>query len=287
MNAPPPASESVQATWLLLAHSAIGRQHVKNGLPCQDAHRLIPVDAEHGVAVVCDGAGSAKDSQLGAWLAANRAAHLFKDHMFAADWRLPSSLDEWRAVSYGLLLKTTEFLRRVAEVAHRDFKALACTVIVVVYSPHGMLICHIGDGRAALRDGRGIWRAAMTPFKGEEANQTIFITSNLWRENPAFLGCHLFDEPITGFTLMSDGCENHAFQINRYDEENGVYIQLNDPYPPFFEPLRTQLFELQQQGYSQVQLDEEWREFIEVGTRGFELECDDKTMIFGILKPCR
>lgn len=287
MDAPSPASGTAQAAWLLLAHSAIGRQHVKNGAPCQDAHRLIPVEAGRGVAVVCDGAGSAKESQLGAWLAANRAAHLFKDHMLATGWRFPADLDEWRAASHGLMLQTAGFLHRVAAAAHREFKALACTVIVVVYSPCGALVCHIGDGRAALRDGLGIWRAAMTPFKGEEANQTIFITSDLWRENPAFLGCHLFEQPITGFALMSDGCETHAFQINRYDEENGIYIQLNDPYPPFFEPLRTQLLELHQQGHPQAKLDEEWREFIESGTRGLRLEPDDKTMILGILKPCR
>lgn len=43
-------------SWLIVSHSAIGRQHVKKAISCQDAHYLTEVNTEIGIAVVCDGA---------------------------------------------------------------------------------------------------------------------------------------------------------------------------------------------------------------------------------------
>ena len=271
-------------SWLIVAHSAIGRQHIKRNLPCQDVHRLSVINAERGVAVVCDGAGSAKESQTGARIVAKQSAILFKKLVAGRNGCFPPSKGEWQKASHDALLKIAAFLKKFAVRTNRDFKSLACTVIVVVFDPQGVMICHIGDGRAAVCDRQGDWHAIMQPFRGEEANQTLFITSAAWRNNLAFIGCEVFYEPITAFTLMSDGCENHAFRLNRYDEAAGVYIQLNEPYARFFKPLTEQLLALEEQGYSLEQINQEWRDFIERGTAGLAREGDDKTMILGILR---
>ena len=271
-------------SWLIVAHSAIGRQHIKKNLPCQDVHRIEVINAERGVAVVCDGAGSAKESRIGARIVAKQSAVLFKKLVVDRAGYFPPSKKEWQKASHDALSKIAAFLKKFAVRTNRSFKSLACTVIVVVYDPHGLMISHIGDGRAAVCDRQGDWQAIMQPFRGEEANQTLFITSAAWRNNPAFMGCEVFYEPLTAFTLMSDGCENHAFQLNRYDESAGVYIQLNEPYAKFFNPLTEQLLSLDGQGFSPEQINHEWQEFIDRGTAGLAREGDDKTMILGILK---
>ena len=271
-------------SWLIVAHSAIGRQHIKRNLPCQDVHRIADINAERGVAVICDGAGSAKESQIGARIVAKQSAVLFKKLVADRTGCFPPSKKEWQKASHDALLKIAAFLKKFAVRTNRDFKSLACTVMVVAFDPQGVMICHIGDGRAAVCDSLGDWHAIMKPFRGEEANQTLFITSAAWSNNLAFMGCEVFYDPITAFTLMSDGCENHAFRLNRYDEAAGIYIQLNEPYARFFNPLTEQILSLDGQGLSPEQINQEWRDFIERGTVGLAREGDDKTMILGILK---
>ena len=272
-------------SWLIVAHSAIGRQHIKRDMLCQDAHRIAALNAAKGVAVVCDGAGSAIESHLGARIIAKQSAILFTKLLSEQMGRFPPSKQKWRKASHDILLRVYAFLQKFAARTGRNVKALACTVIVVVYDPRGVLISHIGDGRAAVCNSLGEWHAIMRPFRGEEANETLFITSTAWRNKPAFMGCEVIKERITAFTLMSDGCENHAFRLNRYDEEAGVFIQLNEPYARFFKPLTEQLLALDKQGYSYEQISNEWKDFIEKGTAGLAREGDDKTMILGILKP--
>ncbi|MDD5271172.1 MAG: PP2C family serine/threonine-protein phosphatase [Methylovulum sp.] len=273
-------------SWLIVSHSAIGRQHVKKNIPCQDAHYLIEVNAETGIAVVCDGAGSAIESHMGAKIVAKQTSVLLKREIETVAWQFPSNTDAniWQNISYEVLLKVRDFLNRFAKKTNRDVKLLACTVIVVVYSPHTILISHIGDGRAAYCNNRGDWQAIMTPFKGEEANQTMFITCDLWCSHAEYLECNIINDDIAAFTLMSDGCENYAFQTNSYDEEKGIFFSLNEPYSKFFQPLTGQLLSLYKQGYSDQELNKEWQNFIESGNESLAKESDDKTLILGILK---
>jgi hypothetical protein len=272
-------------SWLIVAHSAIGKAHIKNNLPCQDAHYLLPINNETGIAVVCDGAGSAAESQIGAKIVAKQTALLLKREIKTVDWLLSLNNNEkWKQISDKVLLMAFRFLEKFARRTHREIKSLACTVIAVIYNPRYIRICHIGDGRAAYCNKQNEWKAMLIPFKGEEANQTIFITSDLWRNNSDYIGCNVISDDITAFTLMSDGCENHSFQLNRYDEENKIYVALNEPYIKFFQPLTEQLLSLNKAGYSNEQLNTEWQEFIEQGNENLAKENDDKTMILGILK---
>jgi hypothetical protein len=275
---------STTKSWLIVAHSAIGLAHIKKNLPCQDAHYLIQISSKTGIAVVCDGAGSAEESDIGAKFVAEQTALILKREIESITWQFPSNKEEWQKVSNEVFLEVWKLLVKFAQDNNKDIKSLACTVIAVIYSPENIFISHIGDGRAAYRNKQGDWKAIMTPFKGEEANQTIFITSDLWRNNVDYIGCKVIHDDVFAFTIMSDGCENHAFQLNSKDEEKWIYLSLNEPYINFFEPLVEQLLSLDKQGYSSQQLNEEWQNFIECGNENLAKESDDKTMILGILK---
>jgi hypothetical protein len=271
-------------SWLIVSHSTFGRAHIKKNIPCQDAHYLIEINNETGIAVVCDGAGSAAESQIGAKIVAKQTAIALKHEIETATGQLPANKQTWKKMSKQVLLKVWAFLKKFAQKTNREFKSLACTVIAVIYNPHTIFICHIGDGRAAYSNKQGDWKAIMIPFKGEEANQTLFITSDIWRNNADYIGCNIINDNIMAFSLMSDGCENHAFQLNSYDEKKGIYLSLNEPYIKFFQPLTEQLLSLDKQGYSNKQLNEEWQKFIEQGNESLAKENDDKTMVLGILK---
>lgn len=91
--------------------------------------------------------------------------------------------------------------------------------MVVIYSPLGLLAVHVGDGRMGYKTMSGEWKSMMTPHKGEEANQTIFLISEFWDiPNYELSGVLVPEsivirEPVQAFALMSDGCEHTAMEM--------------------------------------------------------------------------
>jgi hypothetical protein len=164
-----------------------------------------------------------------------------------------------------------------------DSDLLSCTVIVVIHAPCGVLTSHVGDGRAAFCNTDHEWKAVMKPHKGEEANQTVFITA-LDADKP---GCYVEStvvrESPVAFALMSDGCESHSFEVNIRDEREERYSDPNRPYPKFFQPLVSTLKSLHKSNTPKTEIDQRWRRFIESGTEKLKTESDDKTMILGVL----
>lgn len=270
-------------SWLLVSHSAIGRQHVKNKTACQDFHFLIEINAEMGIAVVCDGAGSAPESARGAKIVAKQTAKALERRLKTPEW-FPPNQEIWQKSSRDAFMEVRSYLTKFAKRTNIDLKFFACTVIAVIYHPKTLLISHIGDGRAAYCNSQNQWFPIMTPFKGEEANQTMFITCDGWCNNSENTECKVILDDITAFTLMSDGCEKHAFIINRKDDLKNIYYTLNEPYADFFNPLTSQLLALDKLGYSQNEINTEWQNFLEIDHEGLAKESDDKTLILGILK---
>jgi len=51
--------------WKMIGASILGKAHIENKTPCQDAHGFKLINDYKGIAVVSDGAGSYKNSHLG------------------------------------------------------------------------------------------------------------------------------------------------------------------------------------------------------------------------------
>jgi hypothetical protein len=160
---------------------------------------------------------------------------------------------------------------------------LAATLILVLFSKSGLICSHIGNGRAGFQDMEGNWFPILVPYRGEEANQTIFLTSDIWGNPQEFVRTTVVRQLIQSFTLMSDGSENATFELNRFNEETQMYEQLNNPYPKFFNPNVNVLRELHKSGKTTIEIDELWASFLKNGNEKFESEIDDKTLILGTL----
>lgn len=146
------------------------------------------------------------------------------------------------------------------------------------------MVCHIGDGRAGYRKQSGEWQSLITPWKGEEANQTVFITSAIWNAPEKFLKSSVVNDVPTAFTLMSDGCESHSFELGYFDQQQQQFIEKNNPYPKFFDPLVEQVKKMDEGGMSSNEIHKNWRQFLTNGSQGLANESDDKTMILNTLK---
>lgn len=277
--------------WLVVGASAIGKTHLVSNLPCQDSYAYKDMNTDWGIVVLADGAGSAKYSELGAKFVTEEILHRLEGNPPIMSW-----INKWKCSHQAPLQKHWHALAKqqlkivkktLEELTTKKFgsdsKHFACTVIVVIYAQQGLLVTHIGDGRAAYCNEQGEWKAMLTPWKGEEANTTVFLTSDIWNTQlDQFIESQVINEKPMAFAVMSDGCEKHSFECSQFDPETHQWSDPNKPYGKFFHPLVNKLAEMRQHGMSKMEIEARWRAFLEQGTPGLKEEMDDKTMVIGI-----
>jgi hypothetical protein len=272
-------------TWVTAFASVAGLGHVQNALPCQDSHCVRALGGGWQIAVVSDGAGSAAYSELGSDFVARNIAHELAELWAAQNWTALPTPQTWSGQAKNAFSATRKRLETYAENNGYTLKDLACTAIATIYSPAGAMAAHIGDGRGTWRNESGQWLPLFTPFRGQEVNETVFITSDIWQLDTIdnYFSSHVVAEKITAIAISTDGCERGTFLVNVFDEERQKYKDPNLPFVPFFEPNRKGLLQLQKEDKSQAEINEIWQQFLTDGHKQFKHETDDKTLILSVL----
>ena len=266
--------------------SVIGNSHIKEELLCQDsyAYEFFP-DDDFAIAVVSDGAGSAEFSHIASQQVVNQAMDEFSKIVKSEKLNLIKPSDDiWQKQAIETFKIISQSIKKFSETENLNFKSLGATAIVMIIVPYGLLTAHIGDGRAGYLNGNGLWNSCMTPFKGELANETVFITSDFWEEKKLdrFIECRVIEDSVEAFTLLSDGCENTCFQLNQFNDETKLYQRMNNPYAGFYNPNIEVLKTLHNHGLSEKEIDSIWRDFLANGIESFASEPDDKTLLLGV-----
>jgi len=271
--------------WAIAYSSVLGNSHIQENLPCQDAC-LVEFENGYGIAVVSDGAGTCPNSHIGSKLACTFAHYHFRQliakHKLFENRQMPLK-QEWDDIAFEAFFNVKSDLANFSIQENINFKSLSCTLICTIFSPYGLLVAHIGDGRGGyLKDNK--WHSMFTPFRGEFANETVFVTSEIWEVGlvEKYIPTHIIEYPVDAFCLLSDGCEKASFEVNLYDKENEVYFDPNLPFPNFFNPNVEALKKLKKEGKTQDEINELWSNFLTNGNDKFILETDDKTMILAI-----
>lgn len=279
--------------WTAVGVSVIGSGHVSSGLPCQDNNGYLYLGDGWGIAVVSDGAGSAVNSQIGSLITVKSSLRHFSQLVRARGWKNSSELpgdEEWNETSYRILSAVKRDIKEFALKEKMEVSSLNATVIVVIHSPKGLLVCHVGDGRAGYKGEDGVWRAMITPHKGEEANQTVFLPSDFW-EAPYFRlsgvripEARVIRERVAAFTLMSDGCENTCWDYYHFNPATNRYFDPNTPHSPLFDSLCGTIRNFTEDNGEPSELLANWREYVASGNDGFRKETDDKTLLLVVAK---
>lgn len=275
----------------MVGASVKGNGHIESNMPCQDNSKFEILGKGWGVAVVSDGAGSAAHSDMGSKVVVERGTLHFKNLVEKEGWMdkntLPSDA-EWLQKSYFVLKTIRNEVEMVAKKNSVDLKSLSATCLAVIFSPLGLLAVHVGDGRMGCKTAADGWKTIMTPHKGDEANQTLFLISEFWNiPNYVQSGVLVPEsivvrEPVDAFAVMSDGCESTAWLCTAQNAETGKYYDQNKPFEGFFNPLEETLASFHKDNVPEEERKEKWYKFIESGTKGFVKEQDDKTMILGV-----
>ncbi|TAE70062.1 MAG: protein phosphatase 2C domain-containing protein [Bacteroidetes bacterium] len=272
--------------WFSVGRSIIGKSHIKNNIPCQDFCHLEMINDLWGIAIVCDGAGSAINSHIGSEFVAKESAKIFKSIFLKEQLEKNKELlpnDIWQELAKKGLYQVKQNLDNFAKNEGYQVESLACTIILAIYSPFGILVTHIGDGRAGFLTHNNEWKSMIIPWKGEEPNQTVFITSAIWNENvDNYIESRIIKEQPFAFTLMSDGCEAHSFECSIFDKQTNEWNDPNLPFPKFFNPLVEGLKKMKLANMSEEEIQDEWNKFLSSGTPSLVNEPDDKTLILGI-----
>ncbi|MBK8516603.1 MAG: protein phosphatase 2C domain-containing protein [Saprospiraceae bacterium] len=265
----------------IYAASCHGMIH-EDGL-CQDAFYIRQINGTNSIVALCDGAGSAKASKLAATFVSEKICNKLNAYLHSKKLR-QMSITEWRTEAIEAVKQTQRALAKFAHKNKVDFHELACTLIVMIYTPHGIYTCHIGDGRGCYKS-NDHWKPFMTPFKGEYSNETLFLNSLDFgkEDNHQYIFTNVVHEEVDAFALLSDGFENYCFNTLQKNEETGMYQDLNQPHAPFFDGMISTIDQLQESKITHEEIKKLLYDYVASGTHHIKNEIDDKTLVIGIM----
>lgn len=219
------SQSSVQSSWQVYGASSIGKSHIDSNLPNQDSIYL--QKTEHGmVAVVCDGAGSAKFSQAGAAFFSQSIGKMLLSLGVGLSVSHSVSIS---GIAFDLVQVKQQIIEQLsqirldlqsqltAESSLRDYHTTFTGLLI--HSNHQALLVQIGD--SPLITSQFVVRHPHIDYftnlqvygddsKNEYVNETHFITQDNWQ---SFLRVEPIDlSQVDCLALMSDGCADLVFE---------------------------------------------------------------------------
>lgn len=191
--------------------------HQGKNLSCQDYYRYCK-SGRNFVAVVSDGAGSAKFGKIGARIVCDTLIDLLKNTSFS---KISATVAQAIEVARAKLVRH-RLNRFHNEQGIADF---AATVVGLVYRNGKGVFFHIGDGAGLAffeEDYQNF--TASPPENGTFSCETFFYTQDIWKKNLRFTP---FENANTIF-LMSDGVTNFSFTPDYRNIEKGFILPINN-----------------------------------------------------------
>lgn len=209
------SQSSVQSSWQVYGASSIGKSHIDSNLPNQDSIYLQKTQ-DGMVAVVCDGAGSAKFSQAGAAFFSQSIGKMLLS-LSVSGIALDLGQLKQQIIEQVSQIRLDLQSQLTAESSLRDYHTTFTALLI--HSNHQALLVQIGD--SPLITSQFVVRHPHIDYftnlqvygddsKNEYVNETHFITQDNWQ---SFLRFKLIDlSQVDCLALMSDGCADLVFE---------------------------------------------------------------------------
>ena len=197
----------------VVAASVAGLLHANNNMACQDCYQY--TFGKNLVAVLSDGAGSAKYGKIGAKNICEILCDLLKNADFS---KIENEIVRTIKIARQKLL----FHRYNKTKNEKGLDCFAATVVGVVYNKGCGVFFHIGDG-AAISLSNDFDFVASRPENGCFSCETFFFTQQEWRENLRFTKF----KKAKSILLMSDGLTSFAFKPDFNELEQKFVLPIN------------------------------------------------------------
>lgn len=211
--------------WKIIAASVTGTSHAASNLPCQDTFFHEVLRDENGkeilVLVASDGAGSAKDSLIGAQI----TCEMFADECRQTFENKGDCDDLSKQFIERFFNKLQLELKTKATTDKKNLTDYACTFLAAIVTENAAVFAQIGDGAVvySICGEPENFCLATIPQQGEYANSTNFVTDANAAEIVHFQQLNVCIEQIAVFT---DGLQRIALDF-----------KTNTPHAPFFRPM--------------------------------------------------
>lgn len=201
----------------VLSACVTGPVHLSNKTACQDYCRHSS-NGENFIAVVSDGAGSAKYGRIGAKIVCDTLIDLLPNAPFRD---IKTSIVN----AIEIARERLHFHRLNSSKNTKGLMAFAATVVGVVYHKKQGIFFHVGDGAALAFTGGDFSKYTTSkPENGVFSCETYFYTMSDWRETLRFTN---FEKAHT-IMLMSDGLTNFSFSSDFSSIEPNFIIPIDN-----------------------------------------------------------
>lgn len=200
----------------VVSASITGPLHSHKNLPCQDYCKH-SAKSKNFVAIVSDGAGSAKFGKIGARIVCDTLIDLLKNAKF-------ENIKE--SVRHAIEIARTKVLRHRLNKTHcaKGMLHFSATVVGAVYYKNKGVFFHIGDGAALAISEQNYQNFVVSPpANGNFSCETFFYTQENWLENLRFT----FFENADALFLMSDGLTNFSFSADFRNIEQNFLLPIH------------------------------------------------------------
>lgn len=188
--------------WRWAGAVVVGTRHEREAREGQDAGSVSGYPGRSGptlIAVISDGAGSAKFGAFGARIVTNVVQRCVRTYL--KDGGTVSAINQSHASHWLSVIHSR--IESAANATENKFADFAATMTLAVISSECACVIQIGDSSCVVRvDGH--WTVPIWPMKGEYANETEFVTS-CSGSDIAFV---LVRGQVEAFALFTDGLEH-------------------------------------------------------------------------------
>ncbi|MBI4943371.1 MAG: protein phosphatase 2C domain-containing protein [Actinobacteria bacterium] len=210
--------------WLVCAASVRGTSHVRDDVPCQDAHGasfVTSAGTEVLVLVASDGAGSAIRGGDGSSMVTKRIVDLVTER--AGDLSRATAVEILR----GAVASARKSLAEAADREALPIRQFACTALCCVLAPDWSAFAQIGDGAIVTpEDGTDEWNWIFWPQRGEYANTTSFLTDE---QALSEVQLEFLPYGVQEIALFTDGIQHLVLHYESQTVHGRFFEQIMEP----------------------------------------------------------
>ena len=209
----PSVSALPAGRWQAVGESVVGMAHRKMNPPvgCQDAHSFSVGDRP--VIVVCDGAGSARSSEIGSQKLSRGMVRFCCS--LEPIWSRLLDLNETgleKELAMMIFQYARLLMQDIGTEEKRNIQDLRTTMLLALAGKKQLFWLRVGDGEIVIENHGKLELAGRAQKSGEFSNQTVFVG-----ERFAFTDMHyglIESQHITGISLMTDGADQKLVSVD-------------------------------------------------------------------------